>query len=123
MRLAKGDEIASIDAIDLNYGESKEIKKVVTITENGYGKRTRLDAYRETHRGGKGVIGLKVEEKTGKVVCIKQVRNNNDLIISTSEGMVTKISARSIPTQGRNTRGVRLMSVEKGERVVGVEVV
>jgi len=123
MRLAKGDEIASIDAIDLNYGESKEIKKVVTITEKGYGKRTRLDAYRETHRGGKGVIGLKVEEKTGKVVCIKQVRNNNDLIITTSEGMVTKISARSIPTQGRNTRGVRLMSVEKGERVVGVEVV
>ena len=123
MRLAKGDEIASIDAIDLNYDESKEIKKVVTITENGYGKRTRLDAYRETHRGGKGVIGLKVEEKTGKVVCIKQVKNNNDLIISTSEGMVTKISARSIPTQGRNTRGVRLMSVEKGERVVGVEVV
>nr|QNO52658.1 DNA gyrase subunit A [Methanosarcinales archaeon ANME-1 ERB6]QNO52668.1 DNA gyrase subunit A [Methanosarcinales archaeon ANME-1 ERB6] len=123
MRLAKGDEIASIDAIDLDYGESKEIKKVVTITENGYGKRTRLDAYRETHRGGKGVIGIKVEEKTGKVVCIKQVKNNNDLIISTSEGMVTKISARSIPTQGRNTRGVRLMSVEKGERVVGVEVV
>ena len=123
MRLAKGDEIASIDAIDLDYGESKEIKKVVTITEKGYGKRTRLDAYRETHRGGKGVIGLKVEEKTGKVVCIKQVKNNNDLIISTSEGMVTKISARSIPTQGRNTRGVRLMSVEKGERVVGVEVV
>jgi len=123
MRLAKGDEIASIDAIDLNYGESKEIKKVVTITENGYGKRTRLDAYRETHRGGKGVIGIKVEEKTGKVVCIKQVRNNNDLIISTSEGMVTKISARSIPTQGRNTRGVRLMNVEKDERVVGVEVV
>ncbi|MEA1957035.1 MAG: DNA gyrase subunit A [Euryarchaeota archaeon] len=123
MRLAKSDEIASIDAIDLNYGESKEIKKVVTITENGYGKRTRLDAYRETHRGGKGVIGIKVEEKTGKVVCIKQVRNNNDLIISTSEGMVTKISARSIPTQGRNTRGVRLMNVEKDERVVGVEVV
>ncbi|MEA2032812.1 MAG: DNA gyrase subunit A [Euryarchaeota archaeon] len=123
MRLAKGDEIASIDAIDLDYGKSKEIKKVVTITENGYGKRTRLDAYRETHRGGKGVIGLKVEEKTGKVVCIKQVKNNNDLIISTSEGMVTKISARSIPTQGRNTRGVRLMNVEKNERVVGVEVV
>ncbi len=123
MRLEKGDEIASINAVDLNSGTSKEIKKVVTITEKGYGKRTRLDAYRETHRGGKGVISIRVSERNGKVVCIKQVKNDDELMISTSDGMVTKISARSIPTQGRNTHGVRLMNVEDGERVVGVEVV
>jgi len=117
MRLEKDDEIASIDAIDLNSGA------VVTITEKGYGKRTRLDAYRETHRGGKGVISIRVGERNGKVVCIKQIKNDDELIISTSDGMVTKISARSIPTQGRNARGVRLMNVEEGERVVGVEVV
>ena len=123
MRLEKGDEIASIDPIDLNSGASKEIKKVVTITEKGYGKRTKLDAYRETHRGGKGVISIRVGEKNGKVVCIKQIKNDDELMISTSDGMVTKISARSIPTQGRNTHGVRLMNVEKDEKVVGVDVV
>ncbi|RJS75556.1 DNA gyrase subunit A [Methanophagales archaeon] len=123
MRLEKGDEIASIEAVDLNSGMTKEIKKVVTITEKGYGKRTRLDAYRESHRGGKGVISIRVSERNGKVVCIKQVKNDDELMISTSDGMVTKISARSIPTQGRNTQGVRLMNVEAGERVVGVEVV
>lgn len=123
MRLEKGDEIASINAVDLDSGASKEIKKVVTITEKGYGKRTRLDAYRETHRGGKGVISIKVGERNGKVVCIKQVKNDDELMISTSDGMVTKISARNIPTQGRNTQGVRLMNVKKDERVVGVEVV
>jgi len=123
MRLEKGDEIASIEAVDLNSEMTKEIKKVVTITEKGYGKRTRLDAYRESHRGGKGVISIRVSEKNGKVVCIKQVKNDDELMISTSDGMVTKISARSIPTQGRNTQGVRLMNVEAGERVVGVEVV
>ena len=123
MRLEKGDEIASIEAVDLNSGMTKEIKKVVTITEKGYGKRTRLDAYRESHRGGKGVISIRVSERNGKVVCIKQVKNDDELMISTSDGMVTKISARSIPTQGRNTQGVRLMNVGAGERVVGVEVV
>ena len=123
MRLEKGDEIASIDAIDFNSDASKEIKKVVTITEKGYGKRTKFDAYRETHRGGKGVISIRVGERNGKVVCIKQVKNDDELMISTSDGMVTKISARSIPTQGRNTHGVRLMNVEKDEKVVGVDVV
>ena len=123
MRLEKGDEIASIDAVNLDSGESKEIKRVVTITENGYGKRTKLDAYRETHRGGKGVISIRVGERNGKVVCIKQVKNADELMISTSDGMVTKISARSIPTQGRSTHGVRLMNVGNGEKVVGVDVV
>ena len=123
MRLGKGDEIASIEAVDLDSGDSKGKSKVVTITEKGYGKRTRLDAYRETHRGGKGVISIRVGEINGNVVCIKQVRNSEELMISTSDGMVTKILARNIPTQGRNTRGVRLMNVKGGERVVAVDVV
>jgi DNA gyrase subunit A len=123
MRLDKSDEIASIEAVDLDSGDSKEKSRVVTITEKGYGKRTRLDAYRETHRGGKGVISIRVGEINGNVVCIKQVKNSEELMISTSDGMVTKILARNIPTQGRNTRGVRLMNVKRGERVVAVDVV
>ncbi|MDI6886004.1 MAG: DNA gyrase subunit A [archaeon] len=119
MRLEKGDEIVSIDAVDLSLSSSK----LVTITEKGYGKRTRLDAYRETHRGGKGVISMRVVERNGKVVCIKQVKNDDELMVTTSDGMVTRISARSIPTKGRNTQGVRLMHVNDGESVVAVDVV
>ena len=119
MRLEKGDEITSIETVDLSLGSSK----VVTLTERGYGKRTRLEAYRETHRGGKGVISMKVLERTGNVVCTKQVNTDDELLLVTSGGMVTRISARSIPVQGRNTQGVRVMHVTDGERVVAVEVV
>ena len=119
MRLDKVDEIASIDAVDLELSNSK----VVTITEHGYGKRTKLDAYREMHRGGKGVISIRVSEKTGKVVCIKQIKPQDELMISTSDGMVTKMLVRNIPIQGRNTRGVRLMNVKGDEKVVAVDVV
>jgi DNA gyrase subunit A len=121
MRLEKGDEIASINAVDLSLSLSSS--KVVTITEKGYGKRTRLDAYRETHRGGKGVISIRVMERNGNVVCIKQVKNDDELMVTTSDGMVTRISARSIPMKGRNTQGVRLMHVKDGESVVAVDVI
>ncbi|MBE0515806.1 MAG: DNA gyrase subunit A [Methanophagales archaeon] len=119
MRLERDDEIASIDAVNLSLSSSK----VVTITEKGYGKRTRLNAYRETHRGGKGVISMRVMERNGNVVCIKQVKNDDELMVTTSNGMVTRISARSIPMKGRNTQGVRLMHVNDGERVVAVDVI
>ena len=121
MRLEEGDEIADMEAVDLS--SSAATVTVAIITERGYGKRTRLDAFRETHRGGKGVISMRVGEKTGGVVCIKQVRDADELMISTSDGMVTKILARNIPIQGRNSRGVRLMSVNPGARVVAVDVV
>lgn len=120
MRLEKDDEIASIET--LNLGVSKEKNRAVTITEKGYGKRTKLDAYRETHRGGKGVISIKTGERNGKVVCIKQVKNTDELMVATSDGMVTKISVRSISVQGRNTQGVRIMNVKKDERVVAVDI-
>jgi DNA gyrase subunit A len=121
MRLEKDDEIVSIEALDL--GVSKEKNRAVTITEKGYGKRTKLDAYRETHRGGKGVISIKTGERNGKVVCIKQVKSTDELMVATSDGMVTKISVRNIPVQGRNTQGVRIMNVKKGERVVAVDII
>lgn len=119
MRLDKGDEIASIDAFDLSLSNSK----IVTITEKGYGKRTKIDAYRETHRGGKGVISIRVGGRNGNVVCIMQVKEEDELMISTSDGMVTKTLVRDIPVQGRNTYGVKLMNVKEGERVVALDVV
>ncbi|MBN1454863.1 MAG: DNA gyrase subunit A, partial [Methanomicrobia archaeon] len=105
IRLDKGDEVASIETVDLSIQKSH----FVTITEKGYGKRTRLEAYRETHRGGKGVISIRGAERNGNVVCIKQVKPDDDLMITTSDNMVTKIGVQNIPVQGRNTQGVRLM--------------
>jgi DNA gyrase subunit A len=69
------------------------------------------------------VISIKTGERNGKVVCIKQVKNTDELMVSTSDGMVTKISVRSISVQGRNTQGVRIMNVKRGERVVAVDIV
>ncbi len=119
MRLDPGDEIASIEAVDLSLSDSR----LVTITEKGYGKRTKLDAYRETHRGGKGVISIRGAERNGNVVCIKQVKNDDELMIATSDNMVTKTAVKKISVQGRNTQGVRLMKVKAGERIVAVDVV
>jgi DNA gyrase subunit A len=118
IRLDKGDEVASIETVDLSVQKSH----FLTITEKGYGKRTRLDAYRETHRGGKGVISIRGAQRNGNVVCIKQVKPDDDLMITTSDNMVTKMGVQNIPVQGRNTQGVRLMSVKKGARVVTVDV-
>ncbi len=115
MRLEPGDEIADMEVVDL----SKNTAKVVIISERGYGKRTRLDEFRETHRGGKGVISMRVSDKTGRVVCIKQVEETDELMLVTSDGMVMKMLARNIPVQGRHSRGVRLMNVNEGERVIG----
>jgi DNA gyrase subunit A len=119
MRLDPGDEIASIEAVDLSMSDSR----LVTITEKGYGKRTKLDAYRETHRGGKGVISIRGAERNGNVVCIKQVKDDDELMIATSDNMVTKTAVKKIPVQGRNTQGVRLMKVKAGERIVAVDMV
>ncbi|MEA2075722.1 MAG: DNA gyrase subunit A [Euryarchaeota archaeon] len=119
MRLDPGDEIASIEAVDLSLSNSR----LVTITEKGYGKRTKLDAYRETHRGGKGVISIRGAERNGNVVCIKQVKKDDELMIATSDNMVTKTAVKKISVQGRNTQGVRLMKVKAGERIVAVDVV
>ena len=118
MRLAKDDEIASVEAVNL----SKANSRFVTITERGFGKRTKLDAYRETHRGGKGVISIRDPARVGKVVCIKQVEDDEELMIATSDNMVTKIGVRGISVQGRNTQGVRVMDVSAGERIVRVDI-
>ena len=118
MRLTKDDEIASVEAVDLSLANSR----FVTITEHGFGKRTKLDAYRETHRGGKGVISIRDPARVGKVVCIKQVEDDEELMIATSDNMVTKIGVRGISVQGRNTQGVRVMDVSAGERIVRVDI-
>jgi DNA gyrase subunit A len=87
---------------------------LVTVTENGYGKRTALDEYRVQSRGGKGIITIKTSERNGKVVDIKLVDEDSDLMFITDRGKVLRTSVAHLSVIGRNTQGVRLMVLEAG---------
>jgi DNA gyrase subunit A len=93
---------------------------LVTVTENGYGKRTDLDEYRVQSRGGKGIITIKTSERNGKVVDIKLVDEDDDLMFITDRGKVLRTGVAHLSVIGRNTQGVRLMVLEAGERIVAV---
>ena len=93
---------------------------MLVVTENGYGKRTWLANYRLQGRAGKGVIAIKTSTRNGPVVATKMVSNDDELIIVNSNGMVTRMAVNDIRTIGRNTQGVRLMSLRKEESVVDV---
>ena len=96
----------------------KSGEELLLISENGYGKRTGLDAYRVQGRGGLGLRSYKISEQTGSVVAIHSVDDDDDIMMITSEGVVIRISAADISTIGRNTRGVRLMRLGEGVKVV-----
>src|SRR5438105_1754194 len=93
---------------------------LLTVTENGYGKRTTIDEYRRTHRGGKGIIDIKTSERNGKVVAMQQVTDADEVMIVTNKGMIIRTRAAEVSLIGRNTQGVRLIDLrQEGEKVVG----
>lgn len=100
-----------------------EGKFIMAISENGYGKMSPLEDYRESHRGGKGVKTINTTEKTGQLVALRAVRGDEDLLIITSEGIVIRLPMEQVKTAGRNTQGVRLIKVSEGSTVSSVEVV
>ena len=93
---------------------------ILTITENGYGKRTRLDEYPQYNRGGKGVINMKTTEKTGKVVSVVEAAEDEELMCITSNGVVIRTSMSEISRIGRATQGVRIMKVGEDEKVAAI---
>jgi len=93
---------------------------LVSVTVNGYGKRTGIDEYRVQSRGGKGIITIKTSERNGKVVDIKLVDEESDLMFITDRGKVLRTRVGALSIIGRNTQGVRLMVLESDERVVAV---
>ena len=96
---------------------------IMAISENGYGKMSPLDDYRESHRGGKGVKTINTTAKTGQLVALRAVNGDEDLLIITSEGIVIRLPMDQVKTAGRNTQGVRLIKVAEGSTVSSVEVV
>src|SRR5476651_1177251 len=93
---------------------------LLTVTENGYGKRTALEEYRLTHRGGKGVIDIKTGERNGSVVAVLKVTDADQIMIVTNKGTLIRSRVADVSIIGRNTQGVRLMGLtQEGEKVVG----
>jgi DNA gyrase subunit A len=111
MRLVEGDFIVGMEVLT-------DGKTLMTVTENGYGKRTSIDEYPIRRRGGKGVITIKTTERNGMVVAILLVTDEDDLMLMTDRGKIIRMPIKDISVIGRNTQGVRLIAMEPGERVV-----
>ena len=94
--------------------------RFLTITEEGYGKRTKLSEYRLQSRGGKGLINAKLNDKTGKIVDVKIVRENDEIMLITSEGTLIRTSINDITVQSRSATGVRIMKVRNNEKIASV---
>ena len=101
--------------------ESKE--DVLVLSENGYGKRTDLDEYRVTNRGGKGVKTINITEKTGQLISIQAVTNDNDLMIINRSGLTIRTSADQIRVAGRATQGVKVIDLREGDSIASVTAV
>ena len=96
---------------------------ILVVSENGYGKRSDYDEYRLTHRGSKGVRTLNVTEKTGKLVAIKDVTDDNDLMIINRSGLTIRMHVSDIRVAGRATQGVRLINIKEGDAIAAVSAV
>jgi DNA gyrase subunit A len=111
--LDEGDEVVSMEI--LNQGAS-----ILTVAENGFGKRTAMEEYRLQSRGGKGVITMKTTDKTGPVIGVQQVTDIDQLMMITNRGKIIRLRVKDIRTIGRNTQGVRLIEMNDDERVVSL---
>ncbi len=105
------DKVVSMEVL-------KQKATVLTVTENGYGKRTDIDEYRVQGRGGSGIITVKTNDRNGSVVGVKQVTDDDDVMIITDRGKIIRMKVQGISVMGRNTQGVRLIQLESGEKVV-----
>jgi|SRR3989344_3533687 len=109
IKLDKDDEVVSLEVL--------ETQAVLTITKNGYGKRTAVEDYRKTARAGKGVINLKTSDKTGDVVTTVSVNDSDNIIVTTAKGIVMRTSLDNIRVMGRATQGVHIVKLQQGDYV------
>ena len=115
IRLDKGDE-----AIGMVVVTDLENDTILVVSEKGYGKRTEVEDYRITNRGGKGVITLNITEKTGNLIALKNVNDENDLMIINKSGVAIRTSVSELRVMGRATQGVKLINLKKGDEIAAV---
>ena len=96
-----------------------QAETVMVVSEQGYGKRSDIEGYRKTNRGGKGVKTMNITDKTGKLVAIKSVTDDNDLMIINKSGITIRLKMSEVRTMGRATQGVRLINLEKRNDQIG----
>jgi len=113
IELDTGDEVVALEVVAAGG-------TVLTVTANGYGKKTSLDEYRVQSRGGKGLINIKTSGRNGPVVGVKFLRGDEGVMLITEKGMIIRLNTADISTIGRNTQGVRLIQLEEGDHLVSV---
>jgi DNA gyrase subunit A len=116
VRLRDGDEVVGMGVVP-----REGVATLLTVCEKGYGKRTPTADYPTKNRGGKGVITIKTTDRNGRVVALRIVTDEDDLMIITDGGKLIRMPVAGIPTIGRNTQGVRLIRLDDAERVVAME--
>ncbi|RMF98624.1 MAG: DNA gyrase subunit A [Gammaproteobacteria bacterium] len=113
IRLAPGHEVIALEIV----GEGD----ILTATENGYGKRTPVREFPVHHRGGQGVIAIQTTERNGRLIGAVQVQEDDEVMLISSSGTLVRTSVAEISVQGRNTQGVRLIRLDPGDRLVGLD--
>ena len=122
INLDEGDNVVGVVSQD-PQAEDAAKHQVLAVSENGYGKRSEVDDYRQTSRGAKGVKTLNITEKTGKLVAIKNVTDEDDLMIICRSGMTIRMPVNTIRVAGRATQGVKLINIREGDSIAAISVV
>ncbi len=113
--ISPDDEVVGMVCVEENAS-----KDILVVSENGYGKRSRLEDYRITNRGGKGVKTINITPKTGKLISIKAVDENNDLMIINRSGLTIRLKISELRVMGRNAQGVRLINLKKNDSIAAI---
>jgi DNA gyrase subunit A len=111
IRLRPGDEVVDLVIVEPN-------SSLLTVCENGYGKRTPIEEYRPQNRGGLGLINIKTTERNGKVVALKTVHDEDELMLISANGMMIRTGLEQVREIGRNTSGVRMITLKEGDKLV-----
>ena len=122
INIEEDDEVIGMITYDPN-AEDASAHSILVVSEHGYGKRSDFDEYRKTNRGGKGVKTLNITDKTGSLVAMKNVTDENDLMIINRSGLTIRMAVSDIRVAGRATQGVRLINIKEGDSIAAVSAV
>ncbi|MCK5457019.1 MAG: DNA gyrase subunit A, partial [Melioribacteraceae bacterium] len=113
VRLSPGDEVVGFIVV-------RSVSTLLVVTDKGYGKRSNIEDYRITNRGGKGVKTIKVGDKNGNLMSLMEVNDKDELVIITNKGMVIRQGVKAIRVMGRNTQGVRVINLKDGDSIADI---
>ena len=119
IRIDEDDEVVGMICVD-GSKEAESQEHILVVSEHGFGKRSHLEEYRRTNRGGKGVKTINITEKTGSLIAIKSVTDDDDLMIINKSGITIRVSVSDIRVAGRATQGVKVISLREGDSIAAV---